>query len=128
MRRLPLFLFASLLALAAAAAPATIEPKALVERLAWGDRALLVLDVRTPAEYSEGHIPGAVNITHTELASRIAELDGARDRDLVVYCRSGNRSAQAIEVLKKAGFTRLLHLKGGMLDWSAESRPVTRPQ
>lgn len=102
----------------------TIDPPALYERLAWGDQSVVVLDVRTAAEYAEGHVPGARNIPHTELAARLGELDGARERDIVVYCRSGNRSAQAIAVLEAAGFRRLLHLKGDYQRWSESGRPV----
>lgn len=130
MRLLPLLLLASALAFPAQADEiATIEPQALVERLAWGDRALVVLDVRTAAEYAEGHVPGAQNIPHTELAARIAELPAAQSSDIVVYCRSGARAKQALTVLDAAGFKRLFHLQGDYTRWSAEKRPVvTRPQ
>ena len=113
---------------AAAAAPAAIEPKALGERIAWADQTLFVLDVRTPEEYAAGHLPGAVNIPHGELAARIAELAGARERDVVVYCRTGVRSAAALEVLGKAGFKRLFQLKGDYTRWSEEKRPVVASQ
>jgi len=127
MRRLPLFLLlCGLAAPAGAAGPAPIEPRALGERIAWADRSMVVLDVRTPAEFAEGHVPGAVNIPHTELAPRVAELDGARERDVVVYCRTGRRSALALEVLEGAGFKRLFHLKGDYTRWSEEKRPVVR--
>lgn len=129
MRLLALLVLAAALAVPAQAEEAaTIEPQALVERLAWGDQALVVLDVRTVAEYAEGHVPGAQNIPHTELAARIAELDGARARDIVVYCRSGTRAAQALTVLEGAGFKRLFHLQGDYTRWSAEKRPVTQLQ
>jgi rhodanese-related sulfurtransferase len=127
-RRLPLLLLLGAAFAALAAGPAAIEPKALGERIAWADRSLVVLDVRTPAEYADGHIPGAVNIPHTELAARVAELEGARDRDIVVYCRSGARAAQALEVLEKQGFRRLFHLDGDYTRWSEEKRPVVKPQ
>lgn len=126
-----LLLAALLLAVAAAAPaaePASIETRTVSERLAWGDRSIFVLDVRTPAEYAEGHVPGAVNIPHTDLKARIGELAEARERDVVVYCRSGNRTAQALETLQEAGFTRLFHMKGDYLRWSAENRPVAKPQ
>jgi rhodanese-related sulfurtransferase len=124
-RRPAIALAACALAFAAAAAgPATIEPKALSERIAWADPSLLLLDVRTPEEYAGGHLPGAVNIPHTELAARVAELDGARERDIVVYCRTGSRTAQALEMLGKAGFKRLFHLEGDYVRWSEEKRPV----
>ena len=125
MRRLAIALAACAFAFTAAAAgPATIEPKALGERIAWADQSLLVLDVRTPEEYAAGHLPGAVNIPHDELGSRMAELSGARERDIVVYCRTGKRTAKALEVLGQAGFTRLFHLKGDYTRWSEEKRPV----
>ncbi len=106
---------------------ATIAAEALVERLAWGDRSLVVLDVRTPEEFAAGHVAGARNIPHTEIAARVAELGDARERDIVVYCRSGRRSELALEELRKAGFTRLFHLEGDWLRWSAEQRPSVTP-
>ena len=126
MRRLVPAVLAAVTAFGAMAeGPALIEPKAIVERLAWGDRSLVLLDVRTPAEYAEGHIPGAINIPHTEVASRIGELSDARGRDLVVYCRSGVRTEQALAALRGAGFSRLFHLNGDYTRWSEEKRPVT---
>ena len=113
---------------AVAATPASIEPATVVERLAWGDRSLVLLDVRTPAEFAEGHLPGAINIPHTELEARIAELEKSKGEDIVVYCRSGNRTEQALGVLRKAGFDRLFHLKGDYLGWSGEKRPVSVAQ
>jgi phage shock protein E len=127
MRRLPLFLLLAAIACrAVAAGPDAIEPKALVERIAWADASLVVLDVRTPAEFAEGHVPGAVNIPHTELAARIAELSGARDKDIVVYCRAGGRADLALGVLGQAGFKRLFHLKGDYTRWTEENRPVVK--
>lgn len=129
MQRLVAALLAATLAVAAAAAgPATIEPEALHDRIAWADRSLVVLDVRTPEEFAAGHVPGAVNIPHTELAARIAELEGARDSDIVVYCRTGRRTAMALEVLEKSGFKRLLHLQGDYTRWSEEQRPVVKSE
>jgi rhodanese-related sulfurtransferase len=125
--RLAVALVACALALpAAGAGPAEIEPKALGERIAWADPSLLVLDVRTPGEYAVGHLPGAVNIPHSELAARIADIP--RDRDIVVYCRTGARTRQALDLLKKAGFERLFHLKGDYTRWSEEKRPVIAAQ
>jgi rhodanese-related sulfurtransferase len=128
MRRLLPVLAALLLAgPAVAAGPAAIEPKALADRIAWADASLVVLDVRTPEEFAAGHVPGAVNIPHTELAARVAELSGARDKDVVVYCRTGKRSREALGILDKAGFTRLYRLEGDYARWSEEKRPVVVP-
>lgn len=127
MRRLAFALLGAMLAFGAgagAAEPAPIEPAALSARIAWADRSLVVLDVRTPEEFAAGHVPGAINIPHTELAARVAELEGSRDSDIVVYCRSGARSAIALGVLEKSGFRRLFHLQGDYTRWSGEKRPV----
>src|SRR5262245_40821058 len=109
--------------LALAGGPASIEPRELGVRIAWADPTLAVLDVRTPAEFADGHIPGAINVPHTELAARMAELEGLRERDIVVYCGSGPRAEQAIVVLEKSGFRRLFHLQGDYTRWSEEKRP-----
>jgi rhodanese-related sulfurtransferase len=128
LRRLLLATFLALAALAAGGADvARIAPRTLAERLAWGDQSLVVLDVRTPEEFSQGHVAGARNIPHTELAARLGELEDARNSDIVVYCRSGNRSKLALEVLDKAGFKRLLHLEGDWQRWDAERRPSVKP-
>jgi phage shock protein E len=129
MRRLALVVAAFAVAfLAQAANPLSVEPKIVNERIAWADRSLVLLDVRTPAEYAEGHLPGSINIPHTELASRVAELSDSRDRDIVVYCRTGRRTELALGVLKDAGFKRIFHLQGDYQRWSEEKRPVTRTQ
>jgi metal-sulfur cluster biosynthetic enzyme/rhodanese-related sulfurtransferase len=83
---------------------------------------LFVLDVRTPAEFNAGHIPGAHSIPVDELDDRIRELP-ARDRSVLVVCAAGGRSTQACEVLAEHGFTRLMNLAGGMHAWTG---PVER--
>lgn len=65
-----------------------------------------IVDVRSATEYQAGHFPGAVNIPVTEIAGRTAEL-GDKDGPIVVYCRSGHRSAAAKSLLDKAGFTNV---------------------
>ena len=89
--------------------------------------APVLLDVRSVAEYAAGHLPGARNLPHDQLAARLADLRAARDQELVVYCRTGRRAAQAIEILQRAGFTRLSHLRGDYQAWSAEGHPVSTP-
>ena len=85
---------------------------------------LFVLDVRTPAEYAEGHVPGAVNVPHDQLASRLAEVP--KDKDVVLYCRTGRRAALAADVLASHGYTRLSHLEGDMQAWVEKGRPVQK--
>lgn len=101
-----------------------VTPAALSERLGAGDPPVVVLDVRTAAEFAAGHVPGAVNIAYDQLEARIAEIDAARDTDIVVYCRSGRRAGIAIDVLEKAGFKNLSQLEGDFPAWSAAGLPV----
>lgn len=75
-----------------------------------------LLDVRSPGEFAEGHIAGAVNIPVQELESSLGSLPVDRNRPIVVYCRSGARSSRAKNVLLKAGFARVENL-GGMSNW-----------
>jgi phage shock protein E len=118
-----LLTFASI---AAADAPATIAPEQLVQRMDKKDPDLVVLDVRTPDEFAAGHIPGAVNIPHDQLPNRLAEIAGAKNKDVVVYCRSGRRSAIAQETLSSQGFKSVKHLEGDMLKWQEEKRPTEK--
>lgn len=79
------------------------------------ENGAVLLDVRTPEEFGAGHIPGAVNIPVQQLEKRIAEV-GSSDKQVVVYCRSGNRSAKAKRMLEQAGFKDVIDL-GAMTDW-----------
>jgi rhodanese-related sulfurtransferase len=90
------------------------------------DTSIFILDVRTPAEYQEGRIPGAVLIPVYELADRAKELDAYKNKPLFVYCRSGNRSIVAIQILTKQGFTNLLHLNKGIKSWINEGLPLEK--
>ena len=111
LKMLPLVLvFAPLCAFAA---DEEISAEELLSRMA-GENAPFVLDVRTPGEFGAGHVPRAVNIPHDQIPSRLSELEDQRDRDVVVYCRSGRRAGIAEEALSDAGF-RVLHLQGDMM-------------
>ncbi|MCX2727854.1 rhodanese-like domain-containing protein [Thermomicrobium sp. 4228-Ro] len=87
-------------------------------------RGALVIDVREPDEWRTGHIPGARLIPLGELPRRLAELD--RHQEIVLVCRSGNRSAQATLWLQRAGFSRVANLAGGMIAWVRAGLPVER--
>lgn len=77
----------------------------------------LILDVRSAEEYAEGHVPGAVNIAHTELEDRLSEIVNFESKPVVVYCRSGYRAGKAAEILKKAKFADIRHLEGDIMGW-----------
>lgn len=78
----------------------------------------LLLDVRTAGEFAEGHVPGAMNISHDQLSGRLTELGSNKSQDIVVYCRSGHRAGIAEDILRNAGFKNLKHLDGDMLGWA----------
>ena len=86
----------------------------------------LILDVRTPDEYANGHVPNAVLMPHDELATRVGELGAEMDTPIVVYCESGRRAGMAGETLLEAGFTNVLHLEGDMSGWRESGRPTAR--
>lgn len=99
-----------------------IEPTSLKARLDRGDR-LLILDVREPAEIALAPFPGATHIPMADIPARLAELDP--ERETVIVCHHGIRSAQVAIYLSKMGFVRLLNLSGGIDAWSATVDPTT---
>ncbi len=94
-------------------APRNIDVQTLAADLEAGTVSALV-DVRTPEEFSEGHIPGAVNIPVDELTQRVGELEN--QGELYLVCRSGGRSARAAGELSDLGF-RTVNVEGGTLAW-----------
>ncbi len=84
------------------------------------EAGVVTLDVRTPGEYSQGHIDGAINIDveATTFKSEVSKLD--KTKSYAVYCHSGRRSAIATDEMKKLGFTHLFNLENGISDWMAQ--------
>ena len=76
----------------------------------------IFLDVRTEQEHDAGHIPNSTHIPVGSLETRIDEIEKFKDKKIVVYCRSGNRSAKGTTILIKSGF-EAVNLSGGMLQW-----------
>jgi rhodanese-related sulfurtransferase len=87
------------------------------------DAGAFILDVREPDEWAAGHIPGATLVPLGQLAARAGEVP--TDRDVVVVCRSGNRSAQGRDILRAAGLTQVTSMAGGMKAWTAAGNPTT---
>ncbi|GGA29538.1 rhodanese-like domain-containing protein [Paenibacillus physcomitrellae] len=96
--------------------PKEISPEQLEERLHQGE-TVMMLDVREPGEWFEGHLPGAKHIPLGALPERCEELD--RNKEWVVMCRSGGRSGLACEILHERGF-KVVNLTGGLLRWTGE--------
>ena len=83
------------------------------------EKDYIILDVRRPDEYAEGHIPGAINVPNEEIST--AEISKLPDKSqlILVYCRSGRRSKEAAGKLVKLGYTNIVEF-GGILDWKGE--------
>ena len=88
------------------------------------EQGLVTLDVRTPGEFNEGHIEGAqlIDFQSGNFENEIAALD--KSKTYAVYCRSGNRSGQAVKIMRDAGFKNLYNLNGGVIDWANAGLPL----
>ena len=83
------------------------------------EEGYIILDVRTQEEYDEGHIPGATQISHEEIAEKAEEVLPDKNQLILVYCRSGRRSKIAAEALAELGYTNIKEF-GGIIDWPYE--------
>ena len=120
---LPIFLVALLLVgCAAPAEEITYRQVNMDEAITMMEEesSYIILDVRTPEEFAEKHIPGAINVANETIGTdEISELPD-KDQLILVYCRSGNRSKQASEKLVKLGYTNIVEF-GGINDWPGET-------
>jgi rhodanese-related sulfurtransferase len=107
-------------ATATAALPAEINVQTAYEKVQEG---AFLLDVRTQEEWNQSHVPGATLIPLNELAARVNEVP--IDQEVVVICRSGNRSQEGRDILRRAGFEQVTSIAGGILQWSAAGFPTT---
>lgn len=90
------------------------------------DETAVLIDVREPGEFRNGHIAGAKPLPASEFERRIGELDKYRERDIILCCQHGNRSAPLAAKLKKAGFAQVANLAGGVAAWTGASLPLVR--
>jgi rhodanese-related sulfurtransferase len=88
---------------------------------------LCILDVRSAREYNSGHVPGAININHTEISEHLDGLRPYENKDVIVYCELGVRARMAQNALAKAGFTSVYHLTGDMRAWRQAGLPTDTP-
>ncbi len=86
----------------------------------------LLLDVREPGEYSEGHAPSSKLIPLGQLSEHLSELNNYKDKPIAVMCRSGRRSARAVAILQEAGYTQVSNVKGGMNAWESAGLEVVK--
>lgn len=127
-------LFMALLVILVMLAMTTLQPKltgfreikpADLVRMMYSENPLL-LDVRTDDEFNAGHLADALHIPLEQLSDSGNELEQYRGRPVVVYCRTGQRSARAGAILKRQGFAQLYKLSGGMLAWQGAHYPVSK--
>jgi rhodanese-related sulfurtransferase len=87
---------------------------------------VVLLDIRTPEEYADGHVPGSVNIDFyaADFADQLDAL--GKDVPYVVYCRSGNRSGSAMGIMEGLGFSEVWDVDGGIVAWSQAGLPLER--
>ena len=89
------------------------------------NKDVIVIDVRTPEEYAETHIEGALNIdVNGDFLESVKALD--KTKKYIIYCRSGRRSAAAEKQLINAGFEEIYNVEGGILDWKENGLPVVK--
>ena len=94
------------------------EAKSLVE----SNVSLIIVDVRTREEYDSGHIEGAILIPVSELEGRINEL--SKEEEFLIYCRTGNRSSNSVNILKANGYTKIFHMNDGIIAWIQAGYPT----
>ena len=106
----------------------SLDPKdalALIQKNK-GNSSFVVLDVRTPEEFKEGHIEGAININYNSggFKTEVKELDNKKT--YLAYCRSGNRVKGAVTIMRELGFENIIRLNGDMIRWNSEKMPVVK--
>lgn len=108
-----------------AAEPVDVDVEKAAALLA-SEETMVVVDVRTPEEFAEGHLPGAVNIDFNgdDFEAQIAKLDPAKP--CLVYCAVGGRSGLSLETFQKLKFAKVHHLADGYKGWTATGKPVTK--
>ena len=103
-----------------------IAPDELASRMQNDGRELQLLDVRSTLEYAESHLANTRNVPITELAQRLGGLGLDSSRPVIAICLSGHRSVPAFRLLKRAGYSQVYSLSGGMLAWWAARLPTMR--
>jgi len=116
-----LLLLSGMVCHAETSAVGTITPAELSQRLK-APNPPVIIDVRTRDEYSEGHIDGALNLPHGELAHRLGEIPGNKTSEIVVYCRSGKRARIAEDILVEKGYKNIKDLDGHWQGWGSQAK------
>jgi rhodanese-related sulfurtransferase len=105
-----------------------LEPKdalALIQKNK-GNQGFVVLDVRTPDEFKDGHIEGAINVDYNSGGFKTELLKLDKKKTYFVYCRTGRRSGEAVKIMRDLGFGNIIRMKGDMIRWQSEKLPVVK--
>jgi len=82
------------------------------------EKKAIIIDVREDSEWNTVHIPGALHIPLAQLSTRLSELQPYKNSAIITQCRSGARSAKALDILKSAGFSQVQNMEGGLIAWN----------
>ena len=104
----------------------TVDQARELLRARSGKSNFVILDVRTPEEFAEGRLAGAVNVNllAQDFETRLGQFD--RSKTYLVYCRTGNRSTRAIQIMKRLGFQSVLHMADGIVVWQKRGFPLAK--
>lgn len=102
-----------------------IEPQQLIKQIQ-NEKLLIIIDVRTEDEYTQGHIKGAINIPYDQLRQYQDKIMAYKDQQVILYCRSGSRAEIAASTLQELGFTKLIDLNGHMILWEQLGYPLVK--
>ncbi len=104
----------------------TVEQARELAQQRGGQKDFVILDVRTPEEFRDGHLSGAVNLNllAPDFTAKLGALD--RGKTYLVYCRSGNRSTKAVRAMEGMDFRSIYHMRDGILGWQAKGFPLSR--
>lgn len=126
MKRIMMLMLPMIFAVACSAQQNSEDVKPAEAKKMMNDEGVVVLDVRTDDEWNEGHLEGAEHIDFysEDFDQQLADLP--KDKEYVVYCHSGNRSGQAVQKMKKAGFENVHNLEGGISAWKREGNETVK--
>ncbi len=86
----------------------------------------LLLDIRTPADFKAGRVIGSKNIPFADLTKRMSELEKHKNKPIVIICKTGQTASGAANLLKKAEYTNVSRMAGGMAEWTGQNLPLVR--
>lgn len=103
-----------------------LSQQAFKEKIGGKSANVAIIDIRTPREFSQGRVPGAINIPHDQILQNISLLDKYSDKEIVFYCHSGVRVERVTDYLGNINYSKVYHLKGDYRAWRANSQAIEK--